>query len=304
VQSVRIEDQWRVDSSAGRYVDLSFWWLFPVAIAIAAVANGAGIGGATFFSPLFVIVLGIEPATAVGIALGTEVFGFTSGVIAHARAGAIDWKMVRLLATVSIPAAIAGSIVAGVAPESLLKGLLAAGLFGIALVFIRHHDPEQEDAEIESGIGVVNPAFSRHIALKNGTEYSYQVCRPAVGRVGAAIGGVFVGLISTGLGEANSFTLVKRCRVPSRVAVAVSVTTVALTAFAASIIHAIEFAADPVADTSLIVSILIFTIPGVLIGGQLGPLVVGTLPEQRLIHALGWLFLTVAALTVFEAVLG
>jgi hypothetical protein len=53
-------------------MDLSFWWLFPVAIGISAIANGAGIGGATLFSPLFVIVLGIEPATAVGIALGTD----------------------------------------------------------------------------------------------------------------------------------------------------------------------------------------------------------------------------------------
>lgn len=285
-------------------MDLSYWWLFPVAIAIAAVANGAGIGGATFFSPLFVIVLGLEPATAVGVALGTEVFGFTSGVIAHARAGAIDWKIVRLLVVGSIPAAIAGSIVAGVAPEQLLKAVLAAGLFGIAIVFIRHHDPEREDAEIGSGIGVVDPAISRHIVLKNKTEYSYHVCRPAVARVGAAIGGAFVGLISTGLGEANSFTLVKRCRVPSRVAVAVSVAAVALTAFAASIVHAIGFFSDPASDVAVIRSILMFTIPGVLIGGQLGPVLVGKFPERRLIHTLGWLFLAIAVLTVFEAVVG
>lgn len=32
-------------------MDWSLWWLFPVAILIAAIANGAGIGGATFFSP-------------------------------------------------------------------------------------------------------------------------------------------------------------------------------------------------------------------------------------------------------------
>lgn len=48
-------------------MDLSQWWLFPVAIVIAAVANGAGIGGATVFSPIFVIVLVLEPAVAVGL---------------------------------------------------------------------------------------------------------------------------------------------------------------------------------------------------------------------------------------------
>jgi len=285
-------------------VDLSFWWLFPVAIVIAAVANGAGIGGATFFSPLFVIVVGLEPATAVGVALGTEVFGFSSGVVAHARAGAIDWRMVRLLVVVSVPAAVVGSLLAGFAPETLLKFVLALGLTGIALVFIRHHDPEVEDAEIEAGIGIVDPAFSRHIVIANGNEYDYLVCRPSVGRLGAGIGGLFVGMISTGLGEANSFTLVKQCRVPSRIAVAVSVTTVAVTALAASVTHAVEFFNNPDADYALIGSILVFTIPGVLIGGQLGPSLVGRLPEQRLIHALGWLFLVIAAVTAIEAITG
>jgi uncharacterized membrane protein YfcA len=282
-------------------MDLSLWWLFPVAIVIAAIANGAGIGGATFFSPLFVIVLGLEPATAIGVALGTEVFGFASGVVAHGRAGAIDWRMVRLLVTASVPAAIVGSLLAGFAPETLLKVVLAVGLTGIALVFVRHHDPEEEDAEIEAGIGIVDPAFSSHIVLADDSVYDYEVCRPATGRTGAGIGGLFVGLISTGLGEANSFTLVKRCRVPSRIAVAVSVTTVAFTALAASVTHAIEFARNPNADFSEVASILMFTIPGVLIGGQLGPRLVGTLPEKVLIRSLGWLFLGIAALTVFEA---
>lgn len=158
-------------------MDLSLWWLFPVAIAIAAVANGAGIGGATFFSPLFVIMLGLEPATAVGVALGTEVFGFTSGVIAHGRAGAIDWRMVRMLITASIPAAIAGSLIAGFAPEALLEVVLAVGLGGIAVIFIRHHDPVDEDAEIEAGVGTVDPVFSNHIVLADGATYDYEVCR-------------------------------------------------------------------------------------------------------------------------------
>jgi len=282
-------------------VDPSLWWLFPVAILIAAVANGAGIGGATFFSPLFIIVLGLEPATAVGVALGTEMFGFGSGVVAHGRAGAIDWKVVRLLATASVPMAVLGSLLAGFAPEQTLKLLLAFGLTGIALAFIRHHDAPTMTAEIASGVEVVDPAFSSRIVLADQSVYEYQVCRPVIGWTGAGIGGLLVGLISTGLGEANSYTLVKRCRIPPRVAVAVSVTTVAITALAAAVIHAIEFATDPAADFALIGSLLMFTVPGVVIGGQLGPFVLGRLNEKTLIRSLGWLFLAVAALTAFEA---
>jgi len=282
-------------------MDTSFWWLFPVSIVIAATANGAGIGGATFFAPLFVIVLGLDPVIAIGAALLTEVFGFASGVIAHARAKAIDWLAVRRLVVVSVPFAIVGSLLAGFAPETLLKLLLGFGLLFIAVTFIRHHDPEVEDAQIAAGIGVAHPAIQRHIMLADDTVYDYELCRLQEGRIGAGIGGLLVGLISTGLGEANSYALVKRCRIPSRVAIAVSVVTVAVTALAASVTHLVNFIQTPDADTALIASIVVFTIPGVIIGGQLGPQITGRVPERTLIRSIGWLFIAVAAITIWEA---
>lgn len=285
-------------------MDYSFWWLLPVSIVIATVANGAGIGGATFFAPLFVIGIGLEPSTAIGVALGTEVFGFASGVAAHARAGAIDWKLVRILISASVPAAIVGSLLAGSAPATLLKLLLAGGLGVIGVIFLQHHDRAREDVAIADGVGVVDPAFKSRVTLRSGETVTFDVCKPEVGRTGAGIGGMLVGLISTGLGEANSFTLVKRCRVPSRIAIAVSVTTVAITALVASITHAVDFATNPDADYAAIASLLIFTVPGVVVGGQLGPRVLSSLKEQTLVRSLGFLFVAVAILTAFEALAG
>ena len=102
-------------------MDATYWFLFPTAIVIAAVANGAGVGGATFFSPLFVVVLGLEANVAIGAALITEVFGFSSGVAAHARARAIDWRMARSLVVASVPVAIASSLVAGSVDEAFAR---------------------------------------------------------------------------------------------------------------------------------------------------------------------------------------
>ena len=45
------------------------WWLFPVSIGIATIAMSSGIGGAVFFSPLFLLVLGLSPTIAIGSAL-------------------------------------------------------------------------------------------------------------------------------------------------------------------------------------------------------------------------------------------
>ncbi len=129
-------------------MEFTYWFLLPIAVVIAAIANGAGIGGATFFSPLFILVLGLEPQVAIGVALITEVFGFASGVTAHSRARTIDWKVARMLATVSIPTAVIGSLLAGSISPDLLKIILGLGLAAIAFTFIRHRDHESEDAAI------------------------------------------------------------------------------------------------------------------------------------------------------------
>ncbi len=279
------------------------WYLFPVAIVIATVANGAGIGGATFFSPLFVIGLGLEPQVAIGTALITEVFGFLSGVSAHYRARAIDWKMASMLMVASVPLAVAGSLLGRVIGGDLLKVVLGIGLLAIAVSFIRHRPRDADDDAIARGEGVVEPSLPRRIVTSDGRLYSYRVCRRGEGRLFAGIGGAFVGLISTGLGELNTFALVKRCRVPSRITIATSVVVVAVTALAASLTHLADFISGGTDEIDTVLSLVVFTVPGVIIGGQLGPQVSKRVKEVPLIHALGWLFLAVGVITIAETFL-
>ncbi|MGB5367570.1 MAG: TSUP family transporter [Polyangiales bacterium] len=53
----------------------------------------SGIGGAVFFSPIFILWLKLDPTVAVGVALVTEFFGFSSGLIAYVRAKLIDYRL-------------------------------------------------------------------------------------------------------------------------------------------------------------------------------------------------------------------
>jgi len=285
-------------------VEVTYWFLFPISIVIAWLANGAGIGGATFFSPLFILALGLEPNVAIGAALVTEVFGFASGVTAHARARTIDWKVAQLLAAVAVPAAIVGSITAGLIDANVLKAVLGFGLLVIAVAFIRHRDNHEADAAIARGDGVVQPAVERRLVTRDGEVLEYQLCRRHEGRWFAGVGGLFVGLISTGLGELNSYALVMRCRIPTRVTVATSVVVVAVTALAASVTHLVSFVTEGGSDISTVASVVIFTVPGVIIGGQFGPLVAQRVRGETLIRSLGWLFLVVAGLTLAEVVAG
>ncbi|MCD4681859.1 MAG: hypothetical protein K8R86_01140 [Bacteroidales bacterium] len=61
-------------------ISFELWYLLPVSILIATIAMSSGIGGAVFFSPLFMLALKLDPIVAVGTALLTELFGFLSGL--------------------------------------------------------------------------------------------------------------------------------------------------------------------------------------------------------------------------------
>ena len=76
-----------------------YWFMFPVSICVATSAMLSGIGGAALFIPIFAIIfpmLGPEyplpMAAAIGTALMTEVFGFSSGFVGYYRKGLIDFR--------------------------------------------------------------------------------------------------------------------------------------------------------------------------------------------------------------------
>lgn len=112
-----------------------------------------------------------------------------------------------------------------------------------------------------------------------------------MGRSFAAIGGIFVGMISVGLAELQEYHLVARCKVPTPVAVATSIFVVVITVLVASIGHVYEFvkAGDEVLNQVL--SVVLFTAPGVVIGGQIGPKLQKILPEEKMKISIAVLFI-------------
>ena len=49
---------------------LHYWFMFPVGGLIATTAMASGAGGATFFSPFSILVLGLSLEVAMGTGLG------------------------------------------------------------------------------------------------------------------------------------------------------------------------------------------------------------------------------------------
>ncbi len=174
-----------------------YWFLFPAAIAISTVAMASGIGGAVFFSPLFIIVLKLEPSTAIGTALITELFGFASGLSAYWRRRLIDFRLGRQLLVFSIPGAIFGSLVADAFPAAVLNTIFGTGIIFIGVqlyLSLQLEEVEALDSRLRN-----EEQHETVLVDRAGNEYAYTIRRPDQGRMFAAIGGAFLGAISVGL---------------------------------------------------------------------------------------------------------
>ena len=136
-----------------------------------------------------------------------------------------------------------------------------------------------------------------------GEQVCYTVCNKTEGRLIAGLGGLFVGMISAGLGKLNGYFLLQRCRVPSKVSIATSVFEVALTTLNAASGHLVQFFQTGVKVLSIVANIVIFTVPGVILGGQLGSIMASRISQHILERTLGVLFILIAALTLGEVIL-
>jgi uncharacterized membrane protein YfcA len=107
-----------------------------------------------------------------------------------------------------------------------------------------------------------------------------------------------MGLVSTGLGEMNGYFLLQRHRVPSEVAVATGVFAVAMTTLIAAPDHLMHFVQIGGQALTTVLSLAIFTVPDVIIGGEIGSPVAARIWPRVLEINLEILFILVAGLTL------
>ena len=74
-------------------------------LAVGTLVGFTGVGGGSLMTPLLVLAFGIHPATAVGTDLLYAGLTKISGSAVHALNDAVDWRVVRRLASGSAPAA-------------------------------------------------------------------------------------------------------------------------------------------------------------------------------------------------------
>jgi uncharacterized membrane protein YfcA len=78
---------------------------------VGALVGMTGVGGGSLMTPVLILLFGFYPTTAVGTDLLFATVTKTVGTTVHRAKGTIDWRIVRLLASGSLPAALAALLV-------------------------------------------------------------------------------------------------------------------------------------------------------------------------------------------------
>ncbi|MGH8593771.1 MAG: sulfite exporter TauE/SafE family protein [Gammaproteobacteria bacterium] len=222
---------------------------------VGLIVGLTGVGGGSLMTPILVVVFGIKPAIAVGTDLLYAAITKSGGVFVHHRQQTIEWKVVGLLALGSVPTALVTIAVLkaltakGINYENVMTTTLGVALILTALVLLFKNQLLQ---------------IGRHEKLAAVKAMHRQLQTPITVAAGAILG-VLVTLSSVGagaLGAAVLFFLYPRYPAVSIVGTDIA-HAVPLTAVAG-----LGHAHLGTVDYSLLVSLLLGSLPGIVIGSR------------------------------------
>ncbi len=216
---------------------------------VGALVGMTGVGGGALMTPLLILLFGIHPATAVGTDLLYAAATKTGGTLMHGYTRTVDWRIVGRLASGSLPATALTLLVlshlelTGKSASGLITLVLGCALFGTALALIFRDQIQKFYAK---RVGELDPRRTAILTVATG-----------------AVLGVLVSISSVGAGALGVTSLVllyPKLRivriVGSDIAHAVPLTLLAGLGhwYIGSI------------DTHLLGSLLVGSIPGIVIG--------------------------------------
>jgi len=217
------------------------WLSFPVGILIATVSSTVGIGGGILWMPFLLIILKLGPATAVLTSLMIQTAGMGSGTLAYWRLKQIDLPLAGLLLLLTLPGIALGAWMMRRVTPTHLELILGLLTLLTALIFV-------------SGNQSYSDTGTSSVDLKRAGRYGWLVSLMAIAS----------GMLSISIGEWVVPLMRKKMSLRMGVAVATSIATIFGVCIMATLFH---LSVGARADLSTIV----WAVPGVILGGQVGP---------------------------------
>jgi uncharacterized membrane protein YfcA len=238
-------------------VSAEYWFLLPVGCAIAVLAMSSGVSAGNFWVPVYLLWTRFDAPLAFWMALATIFCGYGSGVTRNLRQGTIHRGLIVRYLPLTVPAALVGGYLSPSLDVSWLILLFGVFVFGYG---------------------------ARMLAQSQGLLSTPSTPRQGVPWDIGIPGGVLYGLISVGLGELMLPRMLADPRL-SRPADAVgsAVLVIFVTSVAAALVRLNGPFVNALVDhQEALLSAILFAGPGVIVGGQLGPMIARQLNARAL----------------------
>ena len=240
-------------------------WLYTFSgFIVGFIVGVTGVGGGSLMTPLLVLVFGVAPATAVGTDLLYAALTKMGGSWAHSKRGTVDWKVVKLLALGSLPAALLSMVLLHhlAMDEKHLKALITSVL-SVALV-------------LTALALLFKPWLQRLGCRPDGAVYELHAHHLSGATIlTGAVLGVLVTLSSVGAGALGVVVLLF---LYPRLPTARIVGTDIVHAVPLTLVAGLGHAALGTVNYGLLGSLLLGSLPGIYLGSHLGV----KIPEQVL----------------------
>lgn len=230
---------------------------------VGFVVGMTGVGGGSLMTPILVLGFGIKPAIAVGTDLLYAAITKSAGVFVHHKNNNIQWNIVILLSLGSIPASIASILVlkrldaSGVNYDNIIMTTLSIALLLTAIFLISQNQLKKlSQNERLAPIKALHRKLRKPVTIFAGVMIGILV---TISSVGAGV-----------IGAAILFFLYPRFKaiqiVATDIAHAIPITAIA----------GLGHAHIGTVDYTLLIHLLIGSIPGIYLGSHFGTF----LPEK------------------------
>ncbi|HJV72572.1 sulfite exporter TauE/SafE family protein [Ideonella sp.] len=221
-------------------------------LLVGTVVGITGVGGGALMTPILVLMFGIAPQTAVGTDLLYASITKMFGVAVHHNHGTVDWGIVRRLAMGSLPAAAATLAWMHYGDAHQIKSGFIITAVAIALII--------------TALGMLLKDWLHRVgrSLRVTDESYFKHLQPAATVAAGVLLGVLVTLTSIGAGALGTVMLVYLY--PMRLNASKLVGTDLAHAIPLALIAGLGHLSLGNVDYGLLISLLLGSIPGVLIG--------------------------------------
>lgn len=232
-------------------MSFEYWYMFPIAVVVATLANSSGFSGGVLFQPIYNLFLNVPLQNAVATGIATETIGMTSGAVRYLWNRMVELPIAFTMLMLVIPGVVIGNHALMVLNPNIVKIILGVVIFVLASMQLF-------------------TAAMRLYGSRNNVPiediYPFMWVPP--------VSGFFSATTGTGIAEISQPLLERGLKLKTKRANATAILIEAAGDWIITILN--------LQSGFIRLDIIIFSVPGVIIGAQIGAWVSKYLPDRLL----------------------